>query len=112
MTDKEKTNGDWFPKQPTSIKYIMALIGICCIGIIIISAIGSLIPDLMLSDNSTELKLYENKYISFKYPNSFRDDEEYIFLAMFSDLKNNGMIVSCEEIDMIISIQMAHKGMM
>jgi hypothetical protein len=108
MTDKEKTSENWFSKQPTSIKYIIALIGMCCIGIIIISAIGSFVPDLMLSDNSTELKLYENEHISFKYSNSFRDvttfysymnDEEYIFWTMFSDLRHDGMIVSCEEID-------------
>ncbi|MDR2966323.1 MAG: hypothetical protein LBU74_00040 [Methanobacteriaceae archaeon] len=66
MNDEEKTKDKLFSNQPTTIKTI-TIIGISCIlGIILIFTIGSI-----LFDDSTELNLYENKHISFKYPKSF-----------------------------------------
>ncbi|MDR2966325.1 MAG: hypothetical protein LBU74_00050 [Methanobacteriaceae archaeon] len=85
----------------------MALFGVCCIGLIILFILGALSPDSMIPGNSSESKIYENEYISFKYPESFVDisffyyhgDGEYLFYSMFVDFEENGMIVSCEEIE-------------
>jgi len=107
MTDEEKNNKNWFSRQSIVIKSIITLFGVCCIGLIVLFAIGSMMPDSMIPGDSSQSKLYENEYISFKYPKSFvdvtffyhRDDGEYIFFSMFQDSEQNGLIVSSKEID-------------
>ena len=113
MTGEEKNNENWFSRQSTVCKVIIVLFVICCVGIIAIFTIGSMLPDL-ISYNDAELKLYENEYISFKYPSSFiestvlsyfynDENEENIYFTWFEGLeKRSGIIVSCKEAEISI----------
>lgn len=107
MKDEEKANLNWFSRHSTIVKLKIALVGIFCIGIIMLFVIGTMTPDLMIPDDSSESKIYENEYLSFKYPKSFidtsffvnHDDKEYTFFAIFQDSEENGIIVSSSEIE-------------
>jgi len=37
-------SGNWLSRQPTVVKVILALVAICCIGVIILLALGMIIP--------------------------------------------------------------------
>jgi hypothetical protein len=48
MNDEEKEikkEGNWFTQQSTPVKAIIGLVGICCIGVILIFAMGAMSPD-------------------------------------------------------------------
>jgi len=108
MNDKEKTNENWFFRQSKVVKVAIAIFGVCCIGLIILSLIGSILPDSMISGNFSESKTYDNEYISFKYPKSLiditafhhQDDGSFIFFSMFgvTEPERTGMVVSSKDI--------------
>ncbi|MCL2115268.1 MAG: hypothetical protein FWH29_03510 [Methanobrevibacter sp.] len=109
MKDKEKIDGNLFSRQSRAVKTIITLFGICCIGLIVLFALSSIIPDSMIPGNFSESKLYENEYLSFKYPQSLidttffegYDEERYIFYSRYDDTEpeHNGMTVYSEKIE-------------
>jgi len=98
----------WISRQSKIVKVILTLMGICCIGLVILFILGSMMPDSMIFGDISESKLFENEYLSFKYPGSFIDitifhsdaKEGKTFYSIFSDEGGkNGLIVSSREID-------------
>jgi hypothetical protein len=98
----------WFSRKPKSVKRIITLLGICFIGLIVLITIGSILPDSMIPGNFSESKLYENEYLSFKYPQSLvditlfenYDKDKYIFFSIFEDREpeRNCMVVNSEKL--------------
>ncbi|MCL2157527.1 MAG: hypothetical protein FWH54_05850 [Methanobrevibacter sp.] len=113
MNDKENTGKSWFFKQSKAVKTIITLFCVCCVGLIILSALGFMLSDSMIPGNFSESKIYDNQYLSFKYPQSLvdftffedYDEERYIFFSIFEDAEpeRNCMAIYSEEIDPSLS---------
>ncbi|MCL2116688.1 MAG: zinc-ribbon domain-containing protein [Methanobrevibacter sp.] len=48
--DSKNSNENWFSKQSTAVKATIGVFGICCIGVILIFAVGTLLPEGLDTD--------------------------------------------------------------
>lgn len=74
MNDEEKEikkEGNWFTKQSTPVKAIIAIVAICCIGAIIFVALGMLTPGGINYDFSTGFHTETVGSHTFKIPAGF-----------------------------------------
>ncbi len=74
-----KKEGNWFTKQSTPIKVIIGVLAICCIGVIVLFAMGAMSPDgiqtsFNFTDSSGKTTGYSTEKIgkeSFKIPTGY-----------------------------------------
>ena len=78
MDNKSKGGvGGWWSRQSSGGKAAVGLVGLCCIGLILIIAIGGMfLPDTILNNqdqntSSINDKTFEGSGISFKYPSTW-----------------------------------------